>query len=146
VRLVSFTSPQTRQFHRRHVEALESRRRGRGESGVDRARRTNDFLLHRREATFPFSSTGADSAAAAFFEAFAVQASTLTHLRGRNCESLMRPPYVRYCLSGLSRPAALRHQKKNRFRPFACSVTGQLAVFQVAVIRRAVLLPVFHQP
>lgn len=89
-------SPQLRQFYRRRLEALESWRGGTGERGVDRARRSNGFLLDRREASFPFSSVGADSAAAAFFEAFAMQASILTHVRGRNWESLMRPPYVRY--------------------------------------------------
>jgi len=51
-------------FYRRRLEALESRRRGRGEPGVDRARRSNGFRLRRREATFPFSSIGADSPAA----------------------------------------------------------------------------------
>src|SRR5450631_491792 len=61
--------------------------------GFVRARRSNGALSRRREATFKLSSVGADFAAAAFFEAFAMQAG-----RGRNWESLMRPPYVRYVL------------------------------------------------
>ena len=63
-----------------NTRACASRRwtgeEGEGESqGPLAERRSSGFLLRRREATFPFSSIGADSAAAAFPEAFAMTGS-----------------------------------------------------------------------
>jgi hypothetical protein len=41
-------------YSRLRLEALDWRGGGIGEPGVDRARRSNGFLLRRRELTFPF--------------------------------------------------------------------------------------------
>src|ERR1017187_560750 len=68
-------------YSRRRREALVWRAGGREESGVPRDRRSNDFLLRRREGTFPFSSIGAEFAAAAFFEAFAIPGSVTPPLK-----------------------------------------------------------------
>src|ERR1017187_8899789 len=54
-------------YSRLRLEALDWRAGGRGEAGVDRARRSNGFLLRRREAIFPFTSIGEDFSAAEGF-------------------------------------------------------------------------------
>src|ERR1017187_4621388 len=80
----SFSISSGVKYSRRRREAFVWRGGGRGESGVPRDRRSNGFLLRRREGTFPFSSIGAEFAAADFFEAFAIAASITYPFKGEN--------------------------------------------------------------
>src|SRR5260370_18571186 len=79
-----------------------------------------------------------DKISAAVKEAASSQSWLLRRTQpGLHC---LRP--LTHC--GPSRPAALRHQRKP-FSTKSLSVTRQLAVFQIAIIRWTELLPVLHQ-
>src|ERR1019366_9185217 len=80
----SFSISSGVKYSRRRREALVWRGGGRGEPGVPRDNVSWGLLLRRRSRTFPFTSVGAEFAAAGFLETFAMKSSITYPLKGEH--------------------------------------------------------------